>query len=419
MIKIKDSQIQIIFGSLLFIISFIFNNSWATENRTLIRGAIQNEVSCGNEDFMIWLSIDKNLIHQFSVPSQGTFNIDLVPGNYQLVAKNPKECLDKIEFKIKLGEKLTLDLRPTLNKRKPTAWGSGELASSLATPCSCIQAAGCPCYTGQGYQYPSYIQPNWNPWWMGYSTYYPNFFYPGAWSNYGLNQGFYPGSGNVAAAKPNLYISGPQNKDLKIKINFKEIRPKVYPTWLATSPEANENTWKIKLDKNNFLLSEKARYPFIYYDFRVDDDLFQAEKGFCAERNEALEKMSLVLNELGFKANEVKDFEEHWRIKMPPQAVCVFPQSNTELDKIATLETNPPLKKLTRILFIATYKSGMEKGRVGKFIKEPIEPWIAPIQRQPSSTSWNWKSIKKDNISNDFELREWGIGFTFDPKDRN
>lgn len=402
----------------LFSMSVLPYYSWALEERTLIRGALQSESACGNEDFMIWLSMDKNLIHQFSVPPQGTFNIDLVPGSYQLVTKNPKECLDKIEFKIQLGEKLTLDLKPALNKRKPTAWGSEELALSSAAPCACIQAAGCPCYTGQGVQYPSYIQPNWNPWWMGYSIYYPNFFYPGAWSNYGLNHGFYPGSGNVAAAKPNLYISGPTNKDLKIKINFKEIRPKIYPTWLATSPEIIDNTWKINLDKSNLLLSKKARYPFIYYDYRVDDDFFQSQRGFCTDRNEALEKMSQILKETGFKPNEVKDFEEHWRIKMPPQTVCIFPQSNTELDKIAVLETDPPTNKITRILFIATYKSGIEKKRVGKFIKEPLEPWVAPVQRQPSSTSRNLKPLKKAHVSANFELREWGIGFTFDPIDR-
>lgn len=106
----------------------------------------------------------------------------------------------------------------------------------------------------------------------------------------------------------------------------------------------------------------------------MDDDFFQSQKGFCAERNEALEKMSNILKETGFKPNEVKDFEEHWRIKMPPQAVCIFPQSSTELDKIAVFETDPPIKKTTRILFIAVYKSGMRKERVGKFTKEPLDP---------------------------------------------
>ena len=60
--------------------------------------------------------------------------------------------------------------------------------------------------------FPSAIyQPYAQPWWaIQGNMYYPNMYYPGAWSNQGfypgINANYYHGQGGVFAAKPNVYI---------------------------------------------------------------------------------------------------------------------------------------------------------------------------------------------------------------------
>jgi len=77
--------------------------------------------------------------------------------------------------------------------------------------------------------FPSVLyQPNDLPWWAQQGNlYYPNLHYPGAWNNKkknpGINADYYPGTGEIHALKPNIYIESiHQEKKFTFSFTSKE-----------------------------------------------------------------------------------------------------------------------------------------------------------------------------------------------------
>jgi hypothetical protein len=71
------------------------------------------------------------------------------------------------------------------------------------------------------------------PWWaLQGNLYYPNVSYPGPWQYPGIQSQYYPGEGQVVAAKPNVYINSIYDEK---KFSFKFSSPDK-PQFLATTP---------------------------------------------------------------------------------------------------------------------------------------------------------------------------------------
>lgn len=395
----RHSIYLLCFFSFLILVSLQETGS-AKEGRLSLSGRLNPEPSCGDSALMIFLSQESTLIQQLEVPPKGTFNFEVNPGRYTLAYTNHKDCVGRESVDVKLGASSKVELKAASWKRLP--------AAELTANCACVQAAGCPCGVG-GYGIPNYIYPSWQPWWVRYSAFYPNFFYPGPWSYFGLHRGFFPGHGNVGIAKPNLYLYGRDGTTATVEL---ELNSKVRTTWLASAPDYDAG-WIVKLKNQNVVEVDGTGYRYLYYDLRADDTPFQATKGFCAERNEAIEKMSKILSQMGFIKTEIADFEDHWRVKMPPRDVCVFPQANSEMDRIAKLKIQPMQAQVTRLLFVVAYKDGMAAGRTGKFRELPQAEW----KHQDHLPSKNRRELASKDSSK-LVAREWGVAFTFDPKDR-
>lgn len=393
----------------------------AITKRSRITGRIKLQRDCHRKPeregqaagrLMLWVATElpPNLIQQIELPADASFSVDVVPGTYVISANNELGCAARQSVSVREGQEHQLTLDVERWKRKPA---SSELA---ALTCACIQA---PCNCGSMFpSRPSYVMPTWNPWWMYYGGMYPNFYYPGMWTGWGLQPQWYPGYGPIAAAKPNVYIEAPGGLDLELRVSFPKQDPMA--TWLATSPADKNGTWKIKSEADGVMWSDGARHTYIFYDMRGSDRGLQREAGFCRDRNDALNEMQRLLKARGFKSHEVADFSEHWQIKLPPGELCVFPQAETEFATLADLKLEvlensataskaaktPPIE-YTRQLFVVVPKKSIDDRRAGAFTDLPEQAWIPP--RAPASVAGP-RSARSAKI----HVREWGVAFTFD-----
>jgi hypothetical protein len=179
---------------------------------------------------------------------------------------------------------------------------------------------------------PAVYSPQVLPWWaVQGNLYYPNLPYPGAWSYPGINSNYYPGQGEVFAAKPNVYIESIHTeKKFEMKFNAdKEL------SFLATTPVLDEktNSWKGKIASKNKFEVEGIFYDYLFYDIRLPKEKMQMEFGLCATRDGAIEWMLKDLKAMSYPLIALQDFEEHWKVKIPDYPFyCIYPQYNHELD---------------------------------------------------------------------------------------
>ena len=252
-------------------------------------------------------------------------------------------------------------------------------------------------YATPFYSMPSFF-PSYYPMWGNYGALaYSNFYYPGAWSGGGMNGGFYPGGGGGFGGKPNIYISGKPGTEFKVKVDMKD-----GSNWLATAPVHGDLGWQGTLEKENQIAVNKIDYSFFYYDFRFDEKRLQDTSGFCTDRDHVISRMADGLKVAGFKENEIKDFVEHWSIKMPfSQRYCVYPQNEKHLNQIAELKIEPKPRRVTRLLYMVVVQEGLlNNGK--KFTKAPSKEW-----NFAASNSGDRFPASDDEIA----VREWGVGF--------
>ncbi len=233
------------------------------------------------------------------------------------------------------------------------------------------------------------------PWWQPYGQYqYSNWQAPGIWQQYPpMMQGHhYPGPGNVAAAKPNVYVSGAAGTKFSIKANFKQST-----LWIASPTLKGErSTWQGEILSDGKLALDGVRYPYLYYDYRSFMELFQTERGFCGGKSQVINQMLEGLSKMGFKEQEIHDFKEHWPHKLPKsEKYCVFPQEAPALQKAVEFEIEPKahLIQVNFVVFLDHEQAPAPK---------PTAPW------KITSFSKNDPAI--------FEVREWGVSFIVDDK---
>lgn len=247
----------------------------------------------------------------------------------------------------------------------------------------------------QGFPGPLY-QTQIMPWWAYQGNlHYPNVRYPGAWSYPGIESQYYPGEGQVFAAKPNVYVeSVHQNK----KFNFKFISEKK-PQFLATTPVLNKSLgWSGKIiDKDKFEV-EDIYYDYLFYDLRLPKEKMQFTNGVCATREGAIEWMLKDLKEMKYSSLSQQDFDEHWRVKIPDYPYyCIYPQYNRELDPIIPIEIDLEQTTFIRSLYVLVPHKKEPDGE--EFQDVPL-PTKDPAEFRPGA------KIQRENM-----FREWGVAF--------
>ena len=234
------------------------------------------------------------------------------------------------------------------------------------------------------------------PWWAYQGNlHYPNMFYPGPWQYPGIQQQYYPGQGQVFAAKPNVYLDT-VNPGKKFK--FKFISP-TKPHFLATTPLLEKDlSWSGKFADSDKFEVDDVFYDYLFYDVRLPKEKMQFTNGLCATREGAIQWMLKDLGEMKYSPISLQDFEEHWRVKIPDYPYyCIYPQYNRELDPILPVEINTDQTTFIRSLYVLVPHQ-----------KEPDidEPQEIPFPSRDPGEARPGSKIKREN-----EFREWGVAF--------
>lgn len=238
------------------------------------------------------------------------------------------------------------------------------------------------------------------PWWAQQGNfYYPNLHAPGVWNNQskvpGIDASFYPGSGEVHALKPNIYIESIHDEK-KFTLSFTSTEEL---SFLATTPPLDDkNTWKGKIINKDRFEVEDINYDYLFYDIRLPKEKMQLEKGLCATREQTIKWMLKDLIEMKYPAIAVQDFEEHWNVKIPDfPFFCIYPQYNEQLDAILPVATSLEKTTFIRSLYILVPHK-----------KEPDvdEPQVIPFPILDSQDMRSIPVIKHENM-----FKEWGVAF--------
>lgn len=234
-------------------------------------------------------------------------------------------------------------------------------------------------------------------WWAAPAQmYYPNVEYPGAWSYPNIQSQYYPGQGQVFAAKPNVYVDSIHESK---KFEFKFTSSGTLSFLSTTPPLIDNKSWKARIAEKDKFEVEGIFYDYLFYDLRLPKEKMQFERGFCSTREGAIEWMLTDLKGMSYSALAVQDFEEHWRVKIPDYPFyCLYPQYNNELDTALPVNIDLEQTSFTRVLFVLV-----------PFQKEPdIEhphPGVPFPQKDPAEMRPSTK-IRRENM-----FREWGVAF--------
>lgn len=239
-------------------------------------------------------------------------------------------------------------------------------------------------------------QPNVQPWWATQGNYfYPNMYSPGPWQYPGIQQHYYPGQGQVFAAKPNVYVES-IHKDKKFDFTF--VSP-TKPHFLATTPVLDKSLkWSGKIVEKDKFEVDGVFYDYLFYDVRLPKEKMQFDHGVCVTREGAIEWMMKDLKEMKYSSISLQDFEEHWRVKIPDYPFyCIYPQYNSQLDPILPVEIGVDQNTFIRSLYVLVPHK-----------KEPDseDPQEIPFPSKDPSEYRPGARILRENM-----FREWGVAF--------
>jgi hypothetical protein len=358
--------------------SLISSNCWSAEG--LIEGKVLLPKICElDKQAHVFVSSKKILIYQADVPAGGTFRFHLTSGDYEVRAISKSNCHFYQEVHLTdTSTRATISANLAGGVRNPAYWSEVGYAP--------------PIYPQMGFPFAM-------PYWGNFGApIFSNFYYPSPWMNGGIMPGYFPGGGNIGMDKPNIYLSSTRSESVDISVEYINKGTR----WLASVPAVGENGWHVVLNPKDAMQIENAKYPYIYFDYRGYDDNLQNTQGFCEPRNKSIEHMISLLREAKFKILEVKDFEEYWKIKMPPtDTLCVFPQSEIQLDKTAKINLTPQAHSVVRRLFVVVPKDRETFFGKAKFTREPSSAWKSSTTPQVL------------NFKSDVDVREWGVAFLF------
>lgn len=234
------------------------------------------------------------------------------------------------------------------------------------------------------------------PWWaVQGKLHFPNLHYPGIWKNDQIDASFYPGSGEIFAAKPNVYIQSIYDEK---RMTFKFLGEEA-KSFLATTPMLSERlSWEGKIIEHDKFEIEGILYDYLFYDIRLAKSAMQFTHGVCATRSEGIEWMLKDLGEMNFSAIALSDFEEHWRVKIPDYPFfCIYPQYNEQLDPVLPVALEMEQASFTRSLYVLVPYSESPQASLMPLI--PL-PTVDSASIRPSV------KITRENM-----FKEWGVAF--------
>ena len=392
---------------------------------SVIAGSLNFTPPCQPLMAQLYLLSGASMVYQTSVTPGGTFEMHVAPGQYTLSALGQPGC----------SAQVAVIAQPNQVTQQPVSIVANGVAGGVT---------GAP---------PLATYPQ-NP--------YP---YPCVWNGYGCTSTYYPGHGGGVVGKPNVYVSGPEGAGIRM-----QVRPNAKANLLVAVPAHGVRGWAGRLNRAGELVSrigagEETRAPYWFYDLRFDPEDLQAQQGTCVARANLIAELLNQLQNLGFLPREIEDFRDFWSTKIPPgESFCIYPQLNSEIDRIAELQITPEPKKITRVwFFVVPEAPAVAKAKTLQTLPLFAERWtkqkpsaarnliaarielgkssVSPLrtagrgrastsvgtQRAPASAANSGLEPKSEgeseprspslglNLSAPVEVREWGVGFLMLP----
>ena len=235
------------------------------------------------------------------------------------------------------------------------------------------------------------------------------------WNMNGCSDMYYPTRGNfyppthngpIVMGKPNIYVSGPDAKNLQLSfLENSENR------FMASTPSITKNYWDFDLVKNS-IFKNNTNLGYLFFDARTPaKGEYNLDQAYCGVKNELLKFMIEQLDRRQFPENAMTDFKQYWVLKLPDIESCIFPQTEKQIQSFFPLELRHHSKKMrskmNRIYFVMVPKNRPSADAPMKFKSSP-KIWTDPF-RAPASTKS--PAPAKANSKENYEIFEWGVGF--------
>lgn len=111
------------FAAIAFALFTIYGNVGFTavdneiKNVATITGKLTGSEDCAKADNQIWISINNLLLYHTDLPTNGTFEFQVKPGKYNVIATGSGGCFFETAVELKKNEKKDVKVAMVLNKK--------------------------------------------------------------------------------------------------------------------------------------------------------------------------------------------------------------------------------------------------------------------------------------------------------------
>jgi|GEM_PF-2457790 len=144
----------------------------------------------------------------------------------------------------------------------------------------------------------------------------------------------------------------------------------------------------------------------------MNTDLLQSKDAFCpGNRVEAIDAMAGYLDSLKFHKNEIDDFTQYWKSKLPSAShYCIYPQENRDIAGTSDLEITPKPARETRVWFFVVVEPTPSTRKMDIASQFKLKPLHQLARLRGASTS-----TTVGNRPEAIEVHEWGVSFIAEP----
>lgn len=171
--------------------------------------------------------------------------------------------------------------------------------------------------------------------------------------------------GEIVAYKPNIYLYPEQNQQTIVELSF----PKGGAV-IKSEPYYNYE-WNVNIETNGLI---DNKYGFLFYESSQPDE-FQYKTGWVIKKENLETFFTENMQELQFNTQEIKDFIEYWIPLLQDKPYYnIYPQFNTEIDKLIELNITPAPNSVNRLFYcvkgVDTDSDSLEKPTLPTFKRE-------------------------------------------------
>ncbi|MBS6196386.1 MAG: hypothetical protein KH828_12480 [Clostridiales bacterium] len=169
--------------------------------------------------------------------------------------------------------------------------------------------------------------------------------------------------------KPNIYLYG--EAGMKLEIIFEQ------PHLLTETIPSYGDCWKVELAEDGTLTADGEKgYPFLFYESKTIQAMFQREEGFLIAKEERAETFQKILEEYGFNEQEIQDFVEFWDEKLENEDYYMYPQLTETVDRAMPVRIEGAAFDNYQRIWFGFKKAGPDR------TETPNEPEIVKISHE-------------------------------------